>query len=136
MTYGPFYPTSLVNESQGGAPWTISGATASASISGEGVTDFLVATGFNADVPSDKVVTRTYMRLSPDPTNGGFNIADQYVTGFAGNAYTLGNDAVQCEDAGMTPSIVNDPSFGFKFSLYAESGGNVSQSLALYVDVE
>lgn len=136
-TYGPFYPSSLVNESQGGSPWTISGGVASASISGEGVTDFLKATGFSANVPTGATILQARLELSQTPQSQGLDISEQYTINGPGDAYNLGNSGVYSEDPGLTPAVVNDSGFGFKFSIYAPSGGTLAlSSLALYIDVE
>lgn len=140
-TYGPFYPTSVVNVANGGVAWDIEDGEAEAVITGEGTTDFLEATGFNTSLPSGAVVKQVRLVIDPDLNQLGFNNSDQFIVGPMGEqqAYAV-PPAIRAEDGdvtGLTRANVLDPAFGFKFSIYAQNGGTVNvASLALYVDVE
>ncbi len=146
MRYGPFYPTTVVSDSSnGGVAWSNPGDAAgtpdadaaTATVVGEGVTAFLKATGFNADVPADKIISRAEMHIAPTPQSASLNISDAQVVGAAADSYNNGDDAVFSEDDTLTPGIVNDAGFGFAFSLYSQHGGVASvESLAMYIEAD
>ena len=145
QTYGPFYPSVLANESNGGVPWSISGVAASASVPFDGVTDFLKATGFGANIPSGKTIKEVRLQM-PNMVQGGklFNNSDQYIVGPQGEQQAwVALPIIRVEPdgdgtTGLTPAAVNASDFGFKFAVYngGEQGVFNAGSLALYVDVE
>lgn len=141
-TYGPFYPSVLTNVSQGGTAWSISGASAEVSLPAEGVTDFLVATNFNAAVPANSVIKEVRIEVSPAPTiQSGVSNSDQFIVGPLGEQQAYVAPPVVRVEADSTPGlaadVVNANSFGFKMSYYSEPGGVLAfESLAMYVDCE
>lgn len=140
-TYGPFYPSSLINVAGSGTEWTITGGAASAVLGAEGVTKFLQATGFNTSLPSNAIVTGVRLAPLPDTVQAGFNNSDQFIDGTTGEqqAYVV-QPELQVETANVPTldrAAVLDSSFTFRFALFSQNGGTVSlSSVGLYVDCE
>ena len=148
MQYGPFYPSSVVSDnSNGGASWSNPGNaagvpdanSATATIVGEGITGFLRATGFNADIPSGKTISRVTFTIAPGNfPDAGLNVssAPLIVGGLDhDDCYENGNDLYSEES--LTPAQVNASDFGLALCLYAQAGGSPNvESIALYVEAD
>lgn len=140
-TYGPFYPNSLVNVSNGGVPWSIDCGIAESVVSGECVTDLLLATDFNVSLPTNSVVSHVRLAPLPDINQSAWNNAEQYIVGPMGEQEAHAEPpviAVHADEAdGITAANVQDSTFGFKLAIYAAHGGDIKlTALALYVDCE
>lgn len=144
-TYGPYYPASVSAVNDGGTPWQDvnnaagqpDGQKATSTIVGEGGTQLLRFRDFATQVPAGSTVKRVRLRPSPG-VPGSLNPSTYQVA--AGGALTDtsfdGTDFRAEDDIAPTAAQINDPGFGFDYSVYASHGGTVEvESLALYVDV-
>ncbi len=145
QTYGPFYPSII-----SAAGWTNpnnakqpGNGVASVVVLFDSASPSLTAAGFNANIPSDKTILEVRLEL-PSMEQGDklFNNSDQVVVGPLGEqeaGVSLPFIRVESDSTpGLTPAVVNDASFGFKFSVYngGQDGTFSIDSLPLYVDVE
>lgn len=144
QTLGPFYPT-VVSAAGWTSPNAVKqpgGASASVLIPFDAVSPDFTVTGFNANIPADKTIVEVRLEL-PEMVQGGklFSNSDQVIVGPLGEqeaSVSLPHIRVESDSTpGLTPAVVNDASFGFKFSIYNGVEGVFSiDSLPLYVDVE
>lgn len=155
-TLGPFYPASVAQrdyqpgdnafqnpENAAGPP---GGGDASVSVSGEGVTKYLVARDFRdaagnpISLPANAVVRRVSMDFHPDVVNQGFNVSDallQHPTLGALDATGSSTGAKRAFDDGEDGETFNNAAWGFDVALYVSGGGTVNVSdLALAVEVD
>lgn len=151
MRYGPFYPSLIVSEPYGRTPWTNpgpvlrrpNGVDAVVTIPSDAASDFLRVTGFDANIPPGKTITEVQLEL-PSMQQGGnlFNNSDQLIVGPLGDQQAwVAMPFIRVESdstPGLTPGVVNESKFGFKFAVY-NGGGRaafVVESLAMYVEAD
>lgn len=153
MRYGPFYPSLVVSEpyqpgdvvwkNPGNAAGLPNSDAATSNVPIDGYSAFLKANGFGANIPAGKTILEVGVEL-PGMLQGGnlFSYSDQWMVGPLGDqqAYTA-PPYIRVESdyvSGLTPAVVNDPSFGFKFAV-SNSGGVgpfpfAVESLAMHVE--
>lgn len=142
-TYGPFYPSSVVNGDGGG--WSNPGnaagvpnsTSATATIGSDEATGPLVATGYGVTLPSGAVIEK--VRIVPSPViPSGLNPSSQMLT--RGDDLSFDGDAgFRFDNTSGEPLSAEDvANIGVSFGIY-NSGSSVGvsvESVPLYVDCE
>lgn len=145
QTYGPFYPSTAINDaSQGNVPWSDpenakgvpDGNHASVSISGEDASHFLKASGFSPSIPQGKTVRSVrfvFNGLNPALV-AGWNVSDARLVE---NGAIGSNDSYSSNGHELTWDVDSVPE-GVALSMYT-SGPNQSalvESVAMYVGAD
>lgn len=146
QTLGPFLPSQVEND--GGSPsWDIANNQGSVNIPFDQASGFLKVTHFKdvsgnpISLPNDKTVVEGRLSM-PDMVQGGklFNNSSQEIVGPNPQDAWAAPPVIRVESdstPGLTPVLMNDPTFGFRFSIYngGVAGLFFSGQMAMYIDV-
>lgn len=120
---------------------------------GAGVlTNYVIATGFNANVPAGATITGITAKLTWQGQNAGTGILQNIALYYQGKIIgtikspATANAAVSTTDsygsgadlwgAALTPAIVNDPSFGFGVQIETEESGGSDRSFLFTFEID